>query len=110
MNYQGFSTMFRLIFSYIIFLLNLNLGEKLFNENCIACHQNGKNIIIPEKNLTKAILKANGMDSIDSIMYQIINGKNGMPAFGGRLKEIEIKEIANYLFSAPFSLNKSEMN
>jgi cytochrome c6 len=42
-------------------------------------------------------LKANGMDNINSIIYQITNGKNGMPAFGSRLEEKEIEEIANYI-------------
>jgi cytochrome c6 len=42
------------------------------------------------------------MDNVDSILYQITNGKNGMPAFGGRIKENEMKEIANYVFSFPF--------
>ena len=37
------------------------------------------------------------MNSIVSISYQVINGKNGMPAFGGRLKEEDILEVANYI-------------
>ena len=37
------------------------------------------------------------MNSVSAISYQILNGKNGMPAFGGRLKESEIQEIANYV-------------
>jgi len=73
------------------------LGEKLFFANCNACHKNGANIIIPEKNLKKEALEANGMDNLDSIIYQVINGKNGMPAFGNRLKENEINEIAKYV-------------
>jgi hypothetical protein len=44
------------------------------------------NLIIPEKNLKKEILQANGIYSQDAIKYQVLNGKNGMPAFGGRLK------------------------
>ena len=74
-------------------------GEKLFLENCLACHQNGNNIIIPEKNLKKSILENNGMNNKAAIIYQITNGKNGMPAFGGRLKENEIKEITNYVLT-----------
>ena len=34
------------------------------------------------------------MNNNDAIIYQILNGKNGMPAFGGRL---EIKDIEEYL-------------
>ncbi len=77
-------------------------GEKLFNLNCIACHDGGKNIILPEKSLKKEILAANGMNSLTSITYQVTNGKNGMPAFGGRLKEKEIEEIANYILESPW--------
>jgi cytochrome c6 len=77
--------------------LNFEKGRSLFNSNCTACHQNGANLIIPEKNLKKEILQDNGMYSINAIKYQVLNGKNGMPAFGGRLKEQEIEEIANYV-------------
>ena len=72
-------------------------GEELFNNNCSVCHLGGNNIIIPEKNLKFETLEANGMNTTSAIKYQIINGKNGMPAFGGRLKEIEIEQIAKYV-------------
>ena len=97
-----------LLFFLILFIfnisptyaLNFDKGKVLFTKNCIACHQNGGNLIIPEKNLKKEILKANGMDNLSSIKYQVLNGKNGMPAFGGRLKEFEIEEISNYVILA----------
>ena len=38
------------------------------------------------------------MNNLDSIIYQILNGKNGMPAFGGRLNEQQIEQIAEYMF------------
>jgi cytochrome c6 len=76
---------------------NLDLGKKLFISNCNVCHIDGKNLIIPEKNLKKETLKTNGMNHFHAILYQIINGKNGMPAFGGRLQENEIEEIAHYV-------------
>ena len=72
-------------------------GEELFNNNCSVCHLGGNNVIIPEKNLKFETLEANGMNTTSAIKYQIINGKNGMPAFGGRLKEIEIEQIAKYV-------------
>jgi len=46
----------------------------------------------------------NGMNSVESISYQVTNGKNGMPAFGGRLKEENIKDVASYI------LDQSEKN
>jgi cytochrome c6 len=86
-----------------ILLSTLNQkGQKNFLLNCSACHIGGNNIIIPEKNLKKDALQTNGMDNKNAIMYQIINGKNGMPAFGGRLTEQEIEDIANYILEESF--------
>ena len=72
-------------------------GENLFKLHCSVCHAGGNNIIIPEKNLKKETLKENGMDTISAISYQILNGKNGMPGFCGRLTEEEIELIAGYI-------------
>jgi len=69
-----------------------------------VCHIGGSNVIISEKNLKQETLKENGMYSIDAISYQIINGKNGMPAFGGRLSSEEVNSIAKYV------LEKAENN
>ena len=93
------------LFSFFYFLLsqsefstkNLELGKTLFFSNCNVCHNGGNNIIIPEKNLKKETLARNGMNNLESITYQVTNGKNGMPAFGGRLKENEIQEIGIYV-------------
>jgi cytochrome c6 len=91
-----------IVFYFLIepFLLkntNINIGEKLFIQNCSICHPGGTNIIIPEKNLKIESLKANGMNSKNALTYQVINGKNGMPAFGDRLKEFEIDQISDYI-------------
>jgi cytochrome c6 len=91
---------FNFFFGTACWPLNIEKGKKLFIENCIACHNQGINVIIPEKNLQKSILETNGMYTLDAIIYQVLNGKNGMPAFGGRLKESEIEEIANYVILA----------
>jgi len=81
-------------------------GEIIFRSNCIICHLGGNNIIIPEKNLKKEALETNGMNTVQAVTYQIINGKNGMPAFSGRLQEEEIEEVANYILFQ--SLNNFE--
>ena len=39
------------------------------------------------------------MNSVDAIKYQVTNGKNAMPAFGGRLAENEIEDVANFVLS-----------
>ena len=82
---------------------NLEKGKKLFLSNCDVCHRNGTNLILSEKDLSKENLEFNGMNSKESITYQIINGKNGMPAFGGRIQENDIEEIANFLLEATFN-------
>ena len=37
------------------------------------------------------------MYNLEAIIYQITNGKNSMPAFGGRLTDIQIQTIAEYV-------------
>ena len=74
-------------------------GERIFSANCSACHAGGNNVIIPEKTLKKDVLEANGMNSVDKITYQVTNGKNAMPAFGGRLDDSDIEDVANYVLS-----------
>ena len=76
---------------------HLKFGESLFISNCSACHYDGKNLILPEKDLKKATLTLSGINSLEALSYLITNGKNGMPAFGERLQEIEIEEIAKYI-------------
>lgn len=85
---------FRISSNLFIFL---DAGENLFQSNCLVCHTNGTNIILPEKNLKKEALEANGMNTAEAIIYQIVNGKNGMPAFSGRLTEKEIEKVAEYI-------------
>ncbi|CCP38048.1 cytochrome c553 (plastid) [Chondrus crispus] len=97
-----------LIFSIIftgahsILAADLEAGEQVFSANCAACHAGGKNVIMPDKTLQKDILAENGMNSISAITKQVNNGKNSMPAFGGRLADDEIENVANYV------LNQSE--
>lgn len=97
------------LFSFIFFFnfqlvkaKNLEKGRKLFFSNCNVCHRNGTNLILSEKDLSKENLELNGMNNKEAITYQIINGKNGMPAFGGRIQENDIEEIANFLLERPF--------
>jgi cytochrome c6 len=96
---------FLIIFSNLVTQLNtVERGEVLFEKHCSQCHQNGTTILFPEKNLKKENLERNGLDSIEAIRYQLKNGKNGMPAFGGKLKDEEIRQIASYI------LQKEEKN
>jgi cytochrome c6 len=90
-------------FSFSFPLERLDSAQILFSKNCGVCHPNGKNLIIPEKNLRKQSLEANGMNSKFAIIYQVRNGKNGMPAFGDRLDQKDLETISEYiLFQSQF--------
>mmetsp|Transcript_31083 Transcript_31083/g.70285 ORF Transcript_31083/g.70285 Transcript_31083/m.70285 type:complete len:113 (+) Transcript_31083:885-1223(+) len=64
-------------------------------------HSGGQNVIMPEKTLEKDALDkylAGGRNK-DSVITQVTNGKNAMPAFGGRLSEFDIEDVASYVIS-----------
>jgi cytochrome c6 len=77
-------------------------GEQVFNANCAACHAGGQNVIMPDKTLEKEALESYlaGGRNEKAIMTQVTNGKNAMPAFGGRLGEDEIQNVASYVMSS----------
>lgn len=72
-------------------------GGKIFTANCAACHAGGNNLVISTKNLQKETLEKYGMFSMDAVQSQVTNGKNAMPAFGGRLSEAQIENVASYV-------------
>ena len=79
---------------------DLDAGAQVFAGNCAACHAGGNNVIQNEKTLRKEALEQylEGGLKESSIVYQVTNGKNAMPAFGGRLDEDEIKNVAAYVY------------
>jgi cytochrome c6 len=74
-------------------------GAKVFSANCAACHMGGNNVVMANKTLKKEALEQFGMNSAEAIITQVTNGKNAMPAFGGRLKTDEIENVAAYVLS-----------
>ncbi|MDJ0688679.1 MAG: c-type cytochrome [Xenococcaceae cyanobacterium MO_188.B32] len=74
-------------------------GAKIFSANCAACHAGGNNAVNPQKTLKKADLEKYDKNSIDAIVTQVTNGKNAMPAFGGRLTSDQIEDVATYVLS-----------
>ena len=75
-------------------------GEKVFEANCAACHKGGQNVVQPEKTLVKEALEKylSGGFKEASIVTQATNGKNAMPAFGGKLSGEEIANVAAYVY------------
>ena len=56
---------------------------------------------MPDKTLEKEALEqylAGGRNE-KAVMMQVTNGKNAMPAFGGRLGEDEIQNVASYVIA-----------
>lgn len=80
-----------------VFAADIADGAKVFSANCAACHMGGGNVVMANKTLKKEALEQFGMNSADAIMYQVQNGKNAMPAFGGRLSEAQIENVAAYV-------------
>merc|ERR1719410_3141099 len=76
-------------------------GEQIFNANCAACHAGGQNVIMPEKTLEKEALDKYlaGGRTEGSVVTQVTNGKNAMPAFGGRLSDEDIANVATYVIN-----------
>ena len=56
---------------------------------------------MPEKTLEKEALESYlaGGRNEKAIITQVTNGKNAMPAFGGRLGEENIANVASYVIS-----------
>ncbi|NOU93307.1 c-type cytochrome [Paenibacillus sp. LMG 31456] len=69
-------------------------AEALVKANCVSCHGgNLDGMGDSKKNLQKVGAKL----SKEEIANTITNGRNGMPAFKGRLKDTEIATIADWL-------------
>jgi cytochrome c6 len=72
-------------------------GAKIFGANCAACHMGGNNVVMADKTLKKDALDKYQMASLEAITTQVKNGKNAMPAFGGRLTAAQIEDVATYV-------------
>ena len=74
-------------------------GAKVFSANCAQCHLGGKNVVNPQKTLTKTDLEQYGMASEEAIITQVTKGKMAMPSFLGRLSEADIENVAAYVLA-----------
>merc|ERR1711957_867870 len=76
-------------------------GGKIFNANCAACHAGGQNSVVPDHTLEKEAIEKflTGGFLEASVVKQVTNGKNAMPAFGGRLSDDDIANVATYVIA-----------
>jgi cytochrome c6 len=76
-------------------------GGQIFSANCAACHMGGGNVVNAERTLKADALSAYLADYESNheaaIAYQVTNGKNAMPAFGGKLSDADIADVAAYV-------------
>ncbi|CAH1420244.1 unnamed protein product [Lactuca virosa] len=91
--------------------IDVQRGASLFGHACIGCHVAGGNIIQPGATLFLKDLQRNGVDTEEEIYNITYYGKGRMPGFGemctprgqctfgARLKEDEIKLLANFVKS-----------
>ncbi len=91
------STFATLLLNNFPALAESDRGAAIFSHNCAACHLDGGNIILSDKNLHKWALIKNHIYSINAIAHQVKHGKKAMPAFKGRLSEFQIEEVASYV-------------
>jgi len=77
-------------------------GETVFISNCAVCHPRGQNVIIPDKTLEKEALEQYlvGGRNVEAVIQRVTYGKNAMPAFGGRLGETDIQNIAQFVIDS----------
>jgi cytochrome c6 len=89
--------------TWVVSAADVAHGEQLFSSNCAACHIGGGNVVNGQRTLQQDDLKAylaNYNDGHEeAIAYQVTNGKNGMPAFGPKLSEADIADVAAYVES-----------
>ena len=98
------------IFSVLLFVApsayagDIDQGKKVFTANCTACHAGGRNVVQAAKTLKQDALETyldnyGTEHNISAIVYQVTNGKNAMPAFGGRLTPEQVDDVAAYVNS-----------
>merc|ERR1711966_222396 len=88
-----------LVGSAAAFTADAEAGEKIFSANCAACHAGGQNSVVPDHTLEKAAIEKflTGGFNEKAVMTQVTNGKGAMPAFGGRLSDDDIANVATYV-------------
>jgi cytochrome c6 len=70
------------------FAADADHGAQIFSANCAACHM-----------ALESYLANYSAGHEEAIQYQVTNGKNAMPAFGGKLSSGDIADVAAYVES-----------
>lgn len=79
--------------------VELEAGQQVFLANCAACHSGGANSVVSSKTLQISDLEKYEKNTVDAIVNQVTYGNGGMPAFGERLDEDDIQNVAKYVLN-----------
>ena len=81
----------------LLSLTNVAVANDTFDKHCASCHAGGKNIMNADKDLTKASLDKNGVNTVAKIKDIVTKGKAPMPAFGKQLDQAQIDSVSAYV-------------
>jgi len=80
-------------------LFLLEQGRRLYSSNCSACHQStGEGQLSFGAPALKG--SALAMGNVDPLVTIVLNGRNGMPAFRGRIDAPDLAAILTYMRNA----------
>jgi len=79
--------------------VELEAGQQVFLANCAACHNGGANSVVSSKTLQMSDLEKYEKNTVGAIVTQVTNGNGAMPAFGERLDEDDIQNVAKYVLN-----------
>jgi mono/diheme cytochrome c family protein len=72
--------------------VSLEQGEKIFSNNCAACHgRDGGGVVGP------ALADNEKLADTTHVLKRILNGKGSMPAFGNRFSDQDIADVASFI-------------
>jgi cytochrome c6 len=75
-----------------------DIGETLFNDNCVVCHPGGGNVINPQKTLHSGDLKANNITKQEDVIAIMRNPGPGMSKFDNdKIPDYFAAKIAEYI-------------
>ena len=85
------------VLAFIFSLINTASANAIFDQHCASCHAGGKNIMNPDKTLTKESLDKNGVNNLDAVKALVSKGKSPMPGFASVLDEKQIGEVSQFV-------------
>jgi cytochrome c6 len=75
-----------------------DIGETLFNDNCVVCHPGGGNVINPQKTLHSGDLNANNITKREDIVAIMRTPGPGMSKFDNdKIPDHFAEKIAEYI-------------